>query len=122
MSLTSRGNRTALTYIKALTDVSSYYDENTNGVAFADFISDLINNFDSKKDEIIENLTKVKKILSKKNFTFGFIGDKEFLNNAKKDIDSFYNSLENDLKYIQLVLMLNKMINTLMYGMKIMIL
>lgn len=103
MTLTSRGNRTALTYIKALTDVSSYYDENTNGVAFADFISDLINNFDSKKDEIIDNLTNVKKILSKKNFTFGFIGDKEFLKDVKKDIDSFYNSLENDLKYNKLV-------------------
>ena len=103
MLLLSRGNRTALGYIKAQTDICTYYDENSNGVAFLDFITDLIDNFDNKGEEIVNNLIKVKSLLSKKNFSFGFIGDKNYLNHIKNDISLFYNVLSNDLDYDKLV-------------------
>ncbi len=103
MLLLSRGNKTALGYAKALTDICAYYDENTNGVAFADFITDLIDNFDNKGEEIISNLKKINSLLSKKNFSFGFIGDKSYLNEINNDITSFYNSLVDELNYDKLV-------------------
>ena len=99
MHLLSDGHRTAATYAKAGMDEIAYYDDNTKGIMYADFISDIISSFDKKIDDVINNLISINKLLSKKNFIFGFVGDKSSLDIIKNNVDSFYNNLNEDFKY-----------------------
>ena len=57
----------------AMTRLASYYtnagmfDELTNGLSYYQFVTDITDNFDSKKDDIITNLEKAASLLFRKN-------------------------------------------------------
>ncbi|MBP5198787.1 MAG: insulinase family protein, partial [Lachnospiraceae bacterium] len=67
----------------------SKINEIINGVDFYEFVSDLDEHFDEKKEEIVAALiTLVKMIFREENLMFDFIGDREGLEILEKEIAS----------------------------------
>lgn len=98
-SLASRGHQTAMVRALSYIDEGNRYKEYLNGIEYNDFINDIYKNFNEKKEYIINRLKETTKLLSKKNFTFGFTGLMDLYNDNKNVFDSFYNSLYDELSY-----------------------
>lgn len=78
-------------------DLESKMQDSIAGISYGAFITNLCNNFDSLKDEIISNLEDViKNFITSANVTIGFTGTEDELNSNKESIFSFVNNL-NDL-------------------------
>ena len=100
MGISNRGHVAALVRAASYTDENSYISDNISGIRYIEFLSDLVDNFDEKKNDIIVKLKGIaNKYFTKKNFVLGYTGEKnklEFLNNVFND---FYKSLPNELEY-----------------------
>ncbi|MBP5305621.1 MAG: insulinase family protein, partial [Lachnospiraceae bacterium] len=76
MALESAGHRTAINRALAGFTEDSLWSELTSGIAFYKFISDLNDNYDEKKDEILATLNGlVKKVFTKDNLIVSFTGE-----------------------------------------------
>lgn len=98
MSVSDRGHVAALVRAASYTDENSYLTDNISGIGFIDFISDIVNNFDNKKNMIIEKLASIsKKYFTKENFILGYTGEKiDVINDS---FTQFYDSLPNNVEY-----------------------
>ena len=68
-SLIGSGHQFALRRLESYTVESAAYLENINGISFLDFLNDLIDNFDTKADYVLEKLNELPKhILTKDSF------------------------------------------------------
>ena len=95
MSIANRGHVVGLQRALSYFDVTGYIVDNTNGVGYLDFISDLCKNFNHQ--EIINELKAVCiKVFTKKKFKLRFTASKDALNNYYQYADAFYNVLNND--------------------------
>lgn len=94
MGVSSRGHTYALMRAGSYCDAYCYTADLTSGIAYLDFISELVRNFETKKQMIIADLAAVSKTLFAKNtFTLGFAGTKEQLQSVEKSADAFYEAL-----------------------------
>lgn len=100
MSIVQRGHTVAL--VRALSYIDEYnYDKDlTSGIAYNDFVSDLVKNFDTTKQYIMDNLKAMReKIFSKANMVYGFTGNKELYSKITPLFEEYYNKLADTNKY-----------------------
>lgn len=90
-------------HVIAGTRVNSYfssigkYIEETSGISYYMFISDLAKNFTEKQEDILENLKKVfELIFNKNNVLVGVTSENKDFESIRERIDSFVESLSND--------------------------
>ena len=95
-TLSQRGNSVALTRAASYIDLTSYQKDMTSGIGYSDFISDIVNNFDEKKEYVKSKLKTVfNTLFAKDNLTLGFTGTKdEYM--ACKDVIAKYTDKLND--------------------------
>ena len=73
------------------------YDQIVNGLDYYWFVSNLVNNFEEKYDEILENLNNLyNKIFNKNNLIISFTGDKADFDKFVKEKDIILNKLNNE--------------------------
>lgn len=94
-----RGHATALNRAASTISEAGLYRDTISGIRYLDFIKDLYDNFDSKKEELSKRLYDVKNYLSKENFIVNIVGDKNSLNASKLEVDKLYNSLKDKANY-----------------------
>ena len=99
MSISNNGHRFAARRAMSAINHENYVGDLVSGIRYLDFITELCNDFDNKKDAIVSNLLNVKKLLAKDNFTAAFTGNKEMLSKVSPVIDKFYNSLNSNVSY-----------------------
>ena len=99
MGISNSGHRYAARRALSYINEESYDLEVVTGIKYLDFITDLCNNFDDKKEEIVNNLNNVLKLLGKNNFVLGFTGLENMLNESKNIFDKFYDSLIDNVTY-----------------------
>ena len=104
--LDSRVKRDGLGY--ARTRLQSYYrnqgmfNELRNGLEYYWFITDLVDNYDSKSDEIIANLSKIaSSLFTKENLIVGSTCSKDDFDQYSKQIEVFVNSLPSKKSEMQ---------------------
>jgi Zn-dependent M16 (insulinase) family peptidase len=88
------GNRVAMT--RGLSHIDEYYyiQEKISNIAYLDFVTDLIKNFDSKKDEIVHELKKVQDVIfSKDRFIAYCTSDGESFDLFKPVAKDFFDHL-----------------------------
>lgn len=97
MSISNRGHIVSLTRAFSAIDETSKYNDVTSGIEFLDFIRDLNDNFDTKKEFIVNKLNEVRNIIFEKSrFILSFTGQKDLYKKNKTIFDEFYNSLSSD--------------------------
>lgn len=99
----------------ALLRASSYCDENSanldaiSGIGYFDFLTKIDKNYQSEYDILLSRLQEVShKILSKKRFILGYLGDKSRFLENKNIFDSYFNTL-NDYDIAKNKAQLNKL-------------
>ncbi len=87
MSIIDRGNAVASLRVSSYFSAPWKYMEKLKGLDYYWFISDIIENYDNKKEQIITNLNKVyNTIFNKNNLIISFTGDKEDLAIVRENI------------------------------------
>ncbi len=99
MSISNSGHRFAARRAMSYINEENYVLEVITGINYLDFITDLCNNFDALKEDIVKNLLDINKLLGKDNFTLGFTGNKEMLNASKNEFDKFFSKLNDKAIY-----------------------
>ena len=100
MGLSNRGHQYALRRAGSYVDEDSYINDNIDGISYIDFISDIANDFDNVKANLIKELKALKdKVFTKESFILGFTGTKDMLNKTEKYALDFYNSLSDKSSY-----------------------
>ena len=99
LSITGKGHRVALLRSLSYIDENSRNQDDVSGIAYLDFISDLVNNFDNKINDIVSNFNKCKNYFTKSNIIVGITTSKDNLDFALNNIDSYYNDLIDDYNY-----------------------
>lgn len=87
-SIFGRGDTISMNRMIAMLTEAGMYNELANGIEYYLFIKDLYENFDSKYEEIVENLNKVKAKILNKNHMIAAVGANE------NDKTSFAESLK----------------------------
>lgn len=94
MNIFQRGNAVAASRVGSYFSAPWKYNEKLKGLDFFWFISDAIENFDNKKEEIISNLNAVyNAIFNKNNLIISFTGDEEDLSIVKDNLGIVTNKL-----------------------------
>jgi len=71
--------------------------DETTGIGCYDFVSDLMNNWDDRKDDFVANLKRVSSIiLNKSRYVFHHTADSNLSQRAIEVSEKFYNTLGND--------------------------
>lgn len=96
MAISGRGHSIALLRASSYCDEGAYRTDLVSGIGYLDFISELVRNFKTKKNEIKSNLAKICLYFSKNKFTLGFAGSKEQLDITLNTVGEFYNSLADE--------------------------
>ena len=99
MSAVDAGHVFSVIKAASYIDENSYYSDLISGISYNDFIFDIFNNFEAKKEEIISNLEQIKGLFAKDNFTLGFTGLKQQYNECEKVFNDTYASLNDNTKY-----------------------
>lgn len=100
MSIVQRGHQVALTRALSYIDEYSLDRDLTLGIAYNDFISSLVKDFDTKKDDIMNRLVSMRdKIFSKANMIYGFTGNKELYNHLSLLFNEYYLKLKDKNTY-----------------------
>lgn len=91
----SSGHAVAMTRALSYQDERAYLDDLFDGVAFYDFIKELVSSYEEKKEEIKSNLQKVAELLySKENLIIAFAGNQEGYDLMEKEAIKFIDSLD----------------------------
>lgn len=94
MVLNDRGHIVASTRALSYASRSNKYIELTSGVSYYKFINNLVSNFDSKKGEILEILSKLcGEIFNKSNLLVSLTCDEKEFTTFEKDFGIIYDSL-----------------------------
>ena len=99
MSISNSGHRFAARRALSYINEENYNLEVVTGINYLDFITDLCNNFDNKKEEIVTNLNNVINLLGKNNFVLGFTGNENMLKESKPIFNEFYDELKDNVEY-----------------------
>ena len=78
---------------------NAYNKDMTSGIGYLDFISSLLDNFDSVKEEVSYNLNEVLRLYSKKGLLVGITCKKDDIDYAGKASNSFFKMLFDNSKY-----------------------
>lgn len=88
MGIINRGNAVVAGRVSSYFSPHGKYMEQLTGLDFYWFLSDLIENFDIKKEELISNLNKVfNMIFNKNNLIISFTGDEEDFSIVKDNLN-----------------------------------
>lgn len=91
-----RGNGVALTRAGAKINEVSFLNDSIAGIGYLDFLSDLIKNYESKKEDLVSTLKRLyKNLFYKGNFSLGYTGENDGLNKVLSNVDKIYNSLND---------------------------
>ena len=93
MSISSKGHSVSAIRSLSFIEKYSYYRDVLGGIYYLDFINDLYNNFEDKKEEIVNHLYNIKNMFSKNNLITTVTSDKNQFNNLLPLIDEFKNNL-----------------------------
>lgn len=97
MTIFNKGHIIAGVRVKSYFSPIGRYIEEINGISYYMFISDLVNRFTEKRDEILENLKKVfKLIFNKNNILIGVTSEDKDFGFIKDEIGSFIKVLPSD--------------------------
>lgn len=97
MNMIERGHRVAFNRLISYFSPAGSYMENINGIGFYKFISDLEKNFESKKEEIKNNLEQISRIVfNKNNLIISVVGEEEELTALKDNINKILQVLGNE--------------------------
>ena len=94
-----RGHVTALNRASSSISEMGLYKDTMSGIRYLDFIKDLYNNFDSKKEELSKKLYDIKNYMAKSNFVVNIVGDEDSFKASKVATDKLYNSLKETMTY-----------------------
>ena len=97
-SFASKGHIVSKVRAESKIDKTMYIYENISNISFLDFISNLVNNYDLKYQEIIRNLNDVKLYFTKKNFMVG-ITYQDDIKEIVNTVDKFYKKYDDSVKY-----------------------
>ncbi|WIV12754.1 insulinase family protein [Proteiniborus sp. MB09-C3] len=98
MNIFRRGNSVATSRVGSYFSAPWRYVEKLKGLDFFWFISDLAENFDNKKDEIVTNLNYVyNKIFNLNNLIVSFTGDNDDLTTVRDNLDIITERLNKDI-------------------------
>lgn len=93
-SLQEAGHSTAITRALGYVRESAYYTEQIRGISYYDFLCDLDEHFDERKDELIAILEALmKKIFVKERLLFGVTADEEGYAIVERELAQFLNGL-----------------------------
>ena len=97
MTIVNAGHVMALLRAGSYLTEANYLNDRTTGLGYFDFLCDLFNNFEDKKEYITNKLNElVKKVFNKNDFLLRFTGSKSDLNNVYKVADKFYDVLSDE--------------------------
>ncbi|MBE6137222.1 MAG: insulinase family protein [Erysipelotrichaceae bacterium] len=100
MSVSSKGHVYALMRAGSYCDAAAYYSDLIGGLSYLDYLTSLVNNFDSLKEELIPKLENIYiSLFSKENFLLGFAGTKKQYESLKCTFDDFYKMLNDKTNY-----------------------
>lgn len=95
MVISFRGNAVVSNRVSSYYSEKASYQDKLNGLSFYWFISDLIADYDNKKQEMIERLKYVyQKVFNKNNLIISFTGDEEDLLMVKENIKTIFAKLK----------------------------
>lgn len=96
MSLQAAGHSTAIVRAMSYVKESAYYSEQLRGISYYDFLCDLDDNFEERKDELISILEALmKKIFVKSRLMVGITADKEGYDRMESEIDKLFSGLSD---------------------------
>ncbi len=73
------------------------YRDEIQGIGYYDFLSDLLSNWDNRKDDLVSNLTRVLSIiLTKSRYIYHFTVDSNLKDIAQENSIKLYNTLSDD--------------------------
>ena len=99
MEIMGSGHRVALRRSMACMESDSAFSELTKGIAFYEFICDLEKDFDNRKDELVNVLNTITKIVfNKDNLMVSITCDEENLAESMEGVKEFAIELEKDMK------------------------
>ena len=97
MNIINRGNAVVAGRVSSYFSPHGKYMEQLTGLDFYWFLSDMIENFDTKKEELLLNLNKVyKMIFNKNNLIISFTGDEEDFSILKSNLNLMTEKLNNE--------------------------
>lgn len=100
MSIVQRGHTVALTRAMSYIDEYSFNRDLVSGIAYNDFISGLVKDFDTKKEYIMNYLVSMRdKIFAKSNMIYGFTGNKELFDSLSPLFKEYYLKLKDKNSY-----------------------
>ena len=109
MEVSGRGHSVALVRAASKCNEQFRYSDESSGLAYLDFINDLVNNFDKKLKEIKEKLESIKSsFFSQENAYIGFTGEKTLLEFCKENLFNLLNRFNYKTSYIKSEIKLNK--------------
>lgn len=97
MNIIQRGNAVVAGRVNSYFSGHGKYMERLTGLDFYWFVSDMIENFDNRKEELISNLNKVyKMIFNKNNLIVSFTGDEEDFSIVKDNLKTIIEKLSEE--------------------------
>lgn len=94
MKMNSSGHLVAASRCSSYYSQSAYFDELTSGISYYQFIDELVNHFDNKKEEVIQSLEELMQyIFRKENLLISYTADENGYEVMKKEIDPFVGNL-----------------------------
>jgi len=94
MKILDRGHMAVAGRLTSYFSPASAYIEKTTGISFYEFISDIERNFDSKAEEIIDNLKRVSKLLfNKTNLMISVTGEEDIYSAFAVELPKLINIL-----------------------------
>ena len=98
MTIVNAGHAMSLLRAGSYITEANYLNDATTGLGFYDFLCDLINNFDSKKELLTHKLEELlNKVFTKNNFLLRFTGNNENLENAYVVANKFFDTLSEEV-------------------------
>ena len=95
--VSGKGHVISLNRSMSFYNKSYHINDLLSGIEYIDFIKDLYDNFDDRKNTILEKFNKFTSLFSKTNFMAGYTGSE--LEGFKKYTDEFYNGLVDSVSY-----------------------
>ena len=95
--VSGKGHVISLNRSMSFYNKSYHINDLLSGIEYIDFIKDLYDNFDDRKNTILEKFNKFTSLFAKTNFMAGYTGSE--LEGFKKYTDEFYNGLVDSVSY-----------------------
>lgn len=99
MSMMSSSDKIARGRVSAYYSENAYINDLLNGIGYYEFISNIANNFDNMKDEVLIKLKQIANcIFTKDNLIISYTNSKDYYDQFETDISSFIKNMPQENK------------------------